>query len=254
MPSIGETLREARMRQRLDISDVEAGTKIRAKYLRALENEDFGMLPGSTFVKSFLRTYAEFLHLDPHVLVEEYRAQHEPRDESELPQFAPRPRVGRDRRPPARSPGPLMLIGGFVLAVLVLLFVLGVTGEDDEPQEARRTTPAETTTERERPARRERRRARRRASRVVSLRVSPQGPVYACVDNGGGPVVFEGTLEAERTFRHRSRVRINLGRRQVRLLLNGRRVRVPPGADPIGFDFRRGRRPAQLPSGRRPCA
>ena len=46
MPGIGETLREARMRQRLDIADVEARTKIRAKYLRALENEEFGMLPG----------------------------------------------------------------------------------------------------------------------------------------------------------------------------------------------------------------
>ena len=53
------------MRQRLDITDVEAQTKIRAKYLRALENVDFGMLPGATFVKSFLRTYAEFLGLDP---------------------------------------------------------------------------------------------------------------------------------------------------------------------------------------------
>ena len=254
MPSIGETLREARMRQRLDITDVEAGTKIRAKYLRALENEDFGMLPGSTFVKSFLRTYAEFLNLDPHLLVEEYRAQHEPRDESELPQFAPRPGVGRDRRPPPRGPGPLMLGAGFVVAVLVLLFVLGVTGEEDEPQTAR-TTTTETTRERERPARRERRTRRRRAApRRVSLRVTPQGPVYACVDNGRGRVVFEGTLAAERTFRDRSRLRINLGRRQVRLLVNGRRVRIPAGSDPIGFDFRRGRRPVELPSGRRPCA
>jgi cytoskeleton protein RodZ len=74
MPSIGETLREARMRQRLDIADVEDRTKIRAKYLRALENEEFGMLPGPTFVKTFLRTYAEMLGLDPHVLVEESAA------------------------------------------------------------------------------------------------------------------------------------------------------------------------------------
>ena len=56
------------MRQRLDIADVEASTKIRAKYLRALENEEFGMLPGPTFVKTFLRTYAEALGLDPHLL------------------------------------------------------------------------------------------------------------------------------------------------------------------------------------------
>ena len=66
MPPIGETLREARMRQRLDIADVEQRTKIRAKYLRALENEEFVVLPGPTFVKTFLRTYAELLGLDPH--------------------------------------------------------------------------------------------------------------------------------------------------------------------------------------------
>ena len=71
MPPIGETLREARMRQRLDIADVEERTKIRAKYLRALENEEWGLLPGPTFVKTFLRTYAEVVGVDPYLLVEE---------------------------------------------------------------------------------------------------------------------------------------------------------------------------------------
>src|SRR3954467_3531757 len=100
MASIGETLREARMRQHLDIADVEDRTKIRAKYLRALENEEFGMLPGSTFVKTFLRTYAEVLGLDPHLLVEEYRATYEPRDETELQPIATpaRDRPPRERR------------------------------------------------------------------------------------------------------------------------------------------------------------
>src|SRR3954451_1786024 len=111
VPSIGETLREARMRQHLDITDVEAKTKIRAKYLRALENEDFGMLPGSTFVKSFLRTYAEFLGLDPHLLVEESRARHDPRDESELTPFARAPSGRQRRRRPPRRPTGLPVAG-----------------------------------------------------------------------------------------------------------------------------------------------
>ena len=46
MPEIGETLRDARMRARIDVSEIEAKTKIRAKYLRALENEEWGLLPG----------------------------------------------------------------------------------------------------------------------------------------------------------------------------------------------------------------
>src|SRR5436305_7658920 len=77
MPEIGATLREARMRARIDVSEIEAQTKIRAKYLRALESEEWGLLPGPTFVKSFLRTYAQALGLDGRALVEEYRLHHE---------------------------------------------------------------------------------------------------------------------------------------------------------------------------------
>ena len=61
------------MRARIDISEIEAQTKIRAKYLRALENEEWDLLPGPTFVKSFLRTYAQALDLDDKAIVEEYR-------------------------------------------------------------------------------------------------------------------------------------------------------------------------------------
>jgi len=108
MQPIGERLREARMRQGRDITEVEAATKIRAKYLRALENDEFSMLPGTTYVKSFLRTYAEYLGLDAHLLVEEFRAQHEPRGEEEVPSFAPPART----RPPheRRVAGPGMAI------------------------------------------------------------------------------------------------------------------------------------------------
>src|SRR3954465_3529843 len=108
MPSIGETLREARMRQRLDIADVERRTKIRAKYLRALENEEFGMLPGPTFVKTFLRTYAEMLGLDPHVLVEESRASYEGGEDFELQPLGPPSAMARER-PRGRWLGPGML-------------------------------------------------------------------------------------------------------------------------------------------------
>src|SRR3712207_8173863 len=74
MADIGETLREARMRRRIDMTEVEAATKIRAKYLRALENEEWDLLPGPTFVKTFLRTYAEYLDLDPRLLVEDRKS------------------------------------------------------------------------------------------------------------------------------------------------------------------------------------
>ena len=64
MTDIGPMLREARMHAGLDIDDVEERTKIRAKYLRALENEEWALLPGSAFTKGFLRSYADVVGLD----------------------------------------------------------------------------------------------------------------------------------------------------------------------------------------------
>ena len=100
MPEIGATLREARMRARIDISEIEAETKIRAKYLRALENEEWDLLPGTTYVKTFLRTYADALGLDSKLLVEEYRLRHERLSGEELLPISPRTaQRARDKRP-----------------------------------------------------------------------------------------------------------------------------------------------------------
>src|SRR6202142_4518315 len=99
MPEIGATLREARMRARIDVSEIEATTKIRAKYLRALENEEWGLLPGPTFVKSFLRTYAQALGLDGKSLVEEYRMHHEGLTDAALEPIVSSPQHGRSHAP-----------------------------------------------------------------------------------------------------------------------------------------------------------
>src|SRR5439155_13133190 len=94
MPEIGATLRDARMRQHIDISEIEARTKIRAKYLRALENEEWDLLPGPTYVKSFLRTYAEALGLDARMVLEEYKLRHERLSDIELQPIVPPGRRG----------------------------------------------------------------------------------------------------------------------------------------------------------------
>jgi cytoskeletal protein RodZ len=251
VPSIGETLREARMRQRLDITDVEAQTKIRAKYLRALENEDFGMLPGATFVKSFLRTYAEFLGLDPHLLVEEYRVRHDPRDESELTPFA-RPPRGRERRRPPRRPTWLP-VAAAVVAILAVLLVLGLTGgssDDSSNTTPTTTTPKKATAKKKARSKPAKKRAARKP-RTVKLRIVPAGPTYVCVDKGEGtPVVYENTLTGPKSWTAKH-LRINLGRRGVQITANGKRVRVPAGSDPIGFDFRP--TSTRVITGTRPC-
>jgi hypothetical protein len=237
------------MRQRLDITDVEAQTKIRAKYLRALENEDFGMLPGATFVKSFLRTYAEFLGLDPHLLVEEYRVTHDPRDESELTPFARAP-SGRERRRPPRRPAWLP-VAAAVLAILALLLVLGLTGGGSSDQNAK--PPAKTTTTRKKAAPAQPKKRVAAPARTVKLRIMPAAPTYVCLDTGiGTTVLYDGTLARAKSWTAKH-LRINLGRRAVRISVNGKRVSVPAGTDPVGFDFRPNSH-RMLPIGKRPCA
>ncbi|HEX2232309.1 MAG TPA: helix-turn-helix domain-containing protein [Thermoleophilaceae bacterium] len=250
MPGIGDTLREARMRQQLDIADVEARTKIRAKYLRALENEEFGLLPGSTFVKTFLRTYAEVLGLDSHRLVDEYRLHHEPEDELDAQHLAPSAGTARDREPRGLGvgpPGPGTVVLGVVIAVIALLLVLGLTGGDDDGEQASRTDTERTRPE---PQRTERRPA---SPRAVTLRVTPSVETYVCVDTGAGTdVAYEGILAEPRTFRGR-RLRVNLGKTSVEMRANGDPVEIEQGPNPAGFEFTpRGMR--SLPLGERPCA
>jgi len=106
------------MRARIDISEVEEATKIRAKYLRAIENEEWDLLPGPIYVKSFLRTYGEYLQIDSRGLVDEYRRVYErPSDEPQHTVSS----IKRERERAAR--GPRVPDRVWIIAVLVVAFV-----------------------------------------------------------------------------------------------------------------------------------
>src|SRR5438270_8206683 len=128
MPDIGTTLREARMRARIDIGEVEAHTKIRAKYLRAIENEEWDLLPGPVYVKSFLRTYGDYLGLDSRMLVDEFKRRYErPSDHDPRPVAQRSRERDRDRQRRARGPliPPWAVIGLVLIAVVAALWVVG---------------------------------------------------------------------------------------------------------------------------------
>src|SRR6201989_1681745 len=124
MADIGTTLREARIRARIDISEVEARTKIRAKYLRAIENEEWDLLPGPVYVKGFLRTYGDFLGVDSRLLVDEYKRRYERPADQDLPPITP---LGRQRERKRRGPrlGPVAAVVLVLAAVVVALFLVG---------------------------------------------------------------------------------------------------------------------------------
>ena len=62
--TVGEILRTAREARKLSVDQVNRETKISVQAVRALEQDDFASFPSETYLKGFVRTYAEFLGLD----------------------------------------------------------------------------------------------------------------------------------------------------------------------------------------------
>jgi cytoskeletal protein RodZ len=81
MFEIGGSLREARLKRGLTPADVQKAIRIRDRYLQALEEERWELLPGDAYVKGFLRTYADYLGLDGSLYVEEYNSRFAQPDE-----------------------------------------------------------------------------------------------------------------------------------------------------------------------------
>ncbi len=250
MPDIGESLREARMRARIDISEIEAQTKIRAKYLRALENEEWDLLPGPTYVKSFLRTYAEALDLDAKLLVDEYKLRHERLSEVELqPINAAAP--GRERRRQKPVLPPWFFVAVIIAGLFVALYLLG-SGEND-PETSSTTPPPTTTTADERPAADPPPPPRARPTRV-RLRIEATGAVNVCLKAGDRTLINGQTYEAgqrTRTFASR-RFRLTLGNNSARLRINGKTRRVAASSQPIGLEITPGQGRQPLSARERP--
>jgi len=255
MPEIGDQLRETRMRNRIDITEVEAATKIRAKYLRALENEEWDLLPGPTFVKTFLRTYADYLGLDARNLVEEYRQRNERTAGPELTSFGNNLGARRQRpRRPALVPWMALLAG--VLALVAALYLYGIWGDDDPEREAGAPSPSATATGTA-GGDGERKRKRRRAAerpRSVRLQIQPTGAVSVCLENAAGDALI-GNLtlqegEDSETFRSR-RFRMSFGTGAAVMRVDGKNYDVSDDA-PIGYELRASGEPRELPDDERP--
>lgn len=258
MADIGATLREARMRARIDISEVEAETKIRAKYLRALENEEWDLLPGPTFVKTFLRTYAEVLGLDSRLLVEEYKLRHERPSEEALRPISP-PQAGRRRPQPQGIPRGYVI--GLLLVLLLGTFYLLGRGDDKKDSGSKTTSTASTTTASTTPQATKPKPAAvapvKQPSKFVRLQIVPTGPVYVCLQAAGDRTLVSGVIlqrgAATRKYRS-SRFRLTLGNSAARLIVNGQRRAVPKAADRegIGYEITRGGKRRVLAPGKRP--
>src|SRR4029079_19507755 len=139
MFEIGSALREARERRGLSYSQVEEGTKIRARYIRALEDEDFGVLPGATYSKGFLRAYADYLGLDGHLFIDEFNSRyHDPRNDDARPIYPPSRRTPSR---PRRETSIVLIALAAIVAIASLVFLgAGSGGTPNTPLPTPSTT------------------------------------------------------------------------------------------------------------------
>jgi cytoskeleton protein RodZ len=230
---IGNSLREARLRQSLDFPRIEADTKIRAKYLRALEEESFELLPAETYVKGFLRAYAEYLGLDGQLYVDEFNSRFTTVEE---PQATSSRRV-RPRTRAIESNFVVVALAGIVAVTVLVVVAAAELGGDEPPSQpfvpATPTTTASepTTTTTQGVAK-----PKPRKARFVITAVD--GPCWVSARAGSveGRLIWEGTLELGQTQRFVKwrRVWMELGAPgNLRVKLNGKVVRDFPTSSAV---------------------
>ena len=212
MFEIGNSLREAREHQGLDYSQVELATKIRAKYIQALEDEHFEILPSGTYIKGFLRSYSEYLGLDGQLYVDEYNSRFIADGFEEAPRERRQPRIQQQRG----LQGRMVLLGLLGIAALTALVIVAwkFGGGDSPPP-----TPA-VVTQQQKPA----------APKGLQF-VGLNKGTYLEVRRGSatGPVVFQGTLRrGDREFLVGQRFWLSIRRPAgVRFRLAGKPVSLP---------------------------
>ncbi len=242
MFEIGTSLREARLRQALDFPEAEQATKIRGKYLRALEDEQFDVLPAQTYVKGFLRSYAEYLGLDGQLYVDEYNSRYVVGEE-ETP-FRPRQSSVGARSPRIQSRVVLLtLLGiGLVTALVIVAWTRGEPQKQSIPglSGAATTTPAAApVVETPKP---------KAAPKLARLEiVASRGSCWLQVHRGSatGRILFQGTLDrGEHQLFVGRRLWIDVGVPEViTAKLNGKVVRFPTGGPKIVLVTPRGIKP-----------
>jgi cytoskeleton protein RodZ len=220
MFQIGDSLREARTRRGFTPAEVHKAIRIRERYLTALEEERWDMLPGEAYTKGFLRTYAEYLGLNGQLYIDEYNARIARHDE-EAPPMVPHAAV--DDRGLARGSlgrgilvalGAILVVGATVagLAAWQLAGTSKPTRSAPPPSNAARAAaskPAVTV-----------------PSQPATKTTAPTGPVFTSINatrgrcwilvRTGGPngaVLFEGVLEQgqAKTFPVHQRLWVRMG-------------------------------------------
>jgi cytoskeleton protein RodZ len=249
-PAIGATLRDTRTRRKIDLAEVESETKIRVRYLRALENEEWDVLPGGAYTRSFIRTYAAFLGLDGERLADTYRREFEQTPAERPPRHDPVPAP----RPPGsgRGGGGISrgaLAGLISIALIAILVAIGLLSDSSDD-----TSPAPAGKKGKSPGRKQGPGHGHRGS-GVSLRLATEAEVWVCLLNAEGNKLIAGQVlpaSSEGGPFHSARFTVAFGNGSVRMKVNGKPAPLADTPNPIGYAIVPGGRVHPLPESQRP--
>jgi cytoskeleton protein RodZ len=236
---VGARLREARSRSKVDLDQVEVATKIRGRYLRAIEDEEWDLLPGDSYARAFVRAYADHLGLDGDRMAEELRRERGmPRPGERLVRGEPMQlRVARRRR---RLPSvPSRLLAVVVSAILIgVLVAIGLSaddsgepspGIDDNPRRTAEREPGTSVSSAPAPQQRP----------GLRLSLTATAEVWVCLLDGKGEPLVDGIIlptgAEEGPYRSGS-FTVSLGNGEVDMTVDGEQASIPETSSPIGFE------------------
>ncbi|HEU4392489.1 MAG TPA: helix-turn-helix transcriptional regulator [Solirubrobacterales bacterium] len=248
---VGKTLREARRRRRVDLAEVEAQTKIRSRFLLALENEEWDALPGEAYARGFIRAYAGYLGLDGARLAEEHRrdvAAHRPQERLPVDPSATPARPRRRRR---RQLSPRLLAALVSLVLLGIVVAVGLYGGGDSPSAPQRAAPGgEARATAKAPPQ-----AAPRPKPGLSVHLTATAEVWVCLLDAGGEPLVNGLVlpsGAEAGPFRSGSFTISLGNGEVSMTVNGQQAGIPATPSPIGYAIGAGGTMRELSEGERP--
>lgn len=248
---IGATLREARNRRKVDLSEVEAAIKIRVRYLQAIENEEWDALPGGAYTRGFIRTYAIYLGLDGERLADDYRRATAPPGGERAPKrVEPVPTGARPSRSPASS---RLLIAAVCLGLVALLVGIALAGGDgDDGGSSAPSSAARDGSEQ----RKEQGRSAKLAARPgVAMRLAATAEVWVCLLDAEEQELVDGQIlaegEEEGPFRSAG-FELALGNGSVTMFVNGEQADVPESSSPVGYSIDGSGELTALEEGERP--
>jgi cytoskeletal protein RodZ len=124
---LGDRLREARKAKGYSLDDLQSITKIQKRYLSGIENEEFGSMPGSFYVRAFIKQYAEAVGLDADEMLLLYRdssgkLELKEEEQQHVPQTLSRRSGSRNNR--LNEVLPKIIVALFIIVIIVVVYFL----------------------------------------------------------------------------------------------------------------------------------